>query len=59
MKQGLVVQPDSNGRCGACGFANFTYNNGFEFAEDDTRGYRCVNCKNIKPEDWRSRHPTE
>jgi hypothetical protein len=51
---GAVVMPDSEGRCGACGFANFAYSNGHELAADGTRGYRCANCQNIKPEDWRA-----
>lgn len=50
---GLVVQPDSMGRCGCCGYANFNYSNGFEFSASGVRGYRCVNCDNIKDENWR------
>ena len=51
----IVVPPDSEGRCGRCGGANFSYANGQEFAIDGTRGYRCVICQAIKPEDWRDR----
>jgi len=51
----VVVLPDSKGRCGRCGAANFSYANGQEFAVDGTRGYRCVVCHAIKPEDWRRR----
>ena len=52
---GDAVQPDSNGRCGTCGYANFAYSNGQEFDRTGkVRGYRCVNCGNIKPEGPRS-----
>lgn len=50
---GEVVAPDLEGRCGKCGHANFIYNNGHEFSASGVRGYRCVNCGSIKPEDWR------
>lgn len=38
------------GHCSECGYANFDYNNGSEYSENDVRGYRCVKCKTIKPE---------
>jgi DNA-directed RNA polymerase subunit M/transcription elongation factor TFIIS len=52
-QHGLVILPDVKGRCGQCGASNFTYNNGHEVAADGTRGYRCVGCGCIKPENWR------
>jgi len=53
--RGKAAAPDPEGRCGECGFAHFAYNNGHEFSADGVRGYRCVNCGSIKPEDWRSK----
>ena len=48
--KGLVAQPTEDRRCGHCGFSNFAYNNGQEYSQCGTRGYRCVNCGCIKPE---------
>jgi len=51
--RGQVFTPDREGRCGCCEGSNFAYSNGSEFAADGTRGYRCVSCDSIKPENWR------
>lgn len=52
---GQVTTPDSDGRCGQCGGANFEYRNGHVLAACGTRGYGCVSCRAVKPEDWRNR----
>lgn len=49
---GDAVRPDAEGRCGRCGASNFKYSNGNEVAADGTRGYRCVECGCVKPENW-------
>jgi hypothetical protein len=38
--------PDSAGRCGDCGGAGFTY-------DGVKRGYVCMDCDTVKPENWR------
>lgn len=50
---GDLIMPDIMGRCGKCGFSNFDFSNGMERSKDGVRGYRCFNCKQIKPENWR------
>ena len=50
---GVVVMPTGDAHCGHCGSGSFSYRNGFEFSTDGVRGYRCNDCGNIKPENWR------
>jgi hypothetical protein len=38
-------------RCSGCGGAAFTYRNGHEFSREGVRGYRCMSCGTIKPEE--------
>lgn len=38
-------------RCSECDGNVFVYRNGIEFSEDGVRGYRCIVCGTIKPEE--------
>ena len=48
-----VVFETTDGRCGACGTANFTF---AVTSTDGVSGYCCVACGAVKREDWRTRH---
>lgn len=40
----------ADGGCSACGCKGFAYGNGLHVSRDGVRGYRCLECGTIKPE---------
>lgn len=50
MKHGKLGTRRTDGRCSECGASGFAYNNGHEVSICGVRGYRCMTCGTIKPE---------
>lgn len=46
---GKTGSRSDSGRCTECNGSHFRYDNGMHWSEDGIRGYRCENCKTIKP----------